>query len=124
MREWSVEDVPSGPYFHGTRRKYLPGESLLTDVVNSMEGEEDDRQMCFATVSREQALRWAYQRGIRHGGDELHIYEVEMLAPQVDINMHRPGSDGPVTSVMSPCGTVVRLVEVVNKAQYPDAFLG
>jgi hypothetical protein len=76
----------------------------------------------FATTSREQALDWAYRRGIRHGGDYLFVYEVEMAEPEVDINMHRPGSDEPITSVMSPCGKVIRVVEAVPKAEFPGAF--
>lgn len=119
---WTLEDVPPGPYFHGSRRVYEPGECLLTDVVNSIEGEEDDRQMCFATTSREQALDWAYQRGIRHGGDMLYVYEVELTEPEVDVNMHQPGSGAPITSVMSACGRVIRVVDILDKADYPEAF--
>jgi hypothetical protein len=46
-----------------------------------MAGDEDDRLMCFASTSAEEALRWAYQRGLRHGGDTLYVYEVEMNDP-------------------------------------------
>lgn len=121
-RDWTADDVPSGPYFHGSRRAYEPGECLLTDVVNNLQGEEDDRRMCFATTSREQALDWAYQRGIRHGGDNLYVYEVEMIEPEVDVNMHRPEASDSITSVMSRCGRVIRLVQVLPKSGYPNAF--
>ncbi len=80
--------------------------------------------MCFATVVQDEALDWAYRRGIRHGGDALYVYEVDMEDPQVDVNAHRPGSLGPITSVMSPRGRVVRVVAEVAVSAYPHAFLG
>ena len=123
-RLWTRADVPPGPYLHGSRREYDVDELLLTDVVCNIEGEEDDRQMCFATISMEAALDWAYRRGIRHGGDMLYVYEVEMEDPQVDINMHAQGVDQAITSVMSPRGRVVRLAHQVAKADYPHAFFG
>src|SRR5205823_1624045 len=119
-REWTSDDVPPGPYFHGSRRLYESGESLPTDVVNNMEGEEDDRQMCFASTRPEDALGWAYQRGIGRG-DTLYVYEVDMLDPEVDVNAHPPGSDDPITSVMSSRGRVVRIAQQVALADYPDA---
>lgn len=39
----------------------------------------------------------------------LYVYKVELLEPQVDVNMHRPGADEPVTSVMSRRGRVLRI---------------
>lgn len=122
ISDWTRDDVPPAPYYHGSRRVYEFGEWLLTDVVNNIENEEDERRMCFATTSREDALRWAYQRGIRHGGDWLYVYEDEMIEPEVDVNMHRPGSDEPITSVMSRRGRVHRIVQVVRKRDYPGAF--
>lgn len=115
---WGPYDVPSGPYLHGSRRRYAVGDLLPTDIISNMPGAEDFRQMCFATTSHRDALDWAYRRGIRHGGDTLYVYEVEMEDPEVDINMHRPGSLGPVTSVMSPRGRVVRVVDSVLVAEY------
>lgn len=123
-RRWTPSDVPPGPYLHGSRRVYAAGELLLTDVVNNIEGEEDDRQMCFATTTIEQALDWAYRRGLRHGGDHLYAYQVEMLEPQVDVNMHGQGTEPPITSVMSPRGRVVRVARQIAVAEYPDAFFG
>lgn len=103
---------------------YEPGDLLLTDIVSNVEGDEDDRQMCFATTSQEDALHWPYHRGIRHGGDLLYVYEVELLDPQVDVNMHRPGALEHITSVMSSQGRVIRLVQALAKADYPGAFFG
>lgn len=111
-------DVPPPPYLHGSRRKYEVGDLLLTDIINNIPGEEDPRQMCFATTSRAEALDWAYRRGLRHGGDTLYVYEVEVESPEVDVNMHRPGSDGPITSVMSARAQVVRIVESVPVEDY------
>jgi len=31
-----------------------------------------------------------------------YVYEVGMLEPQVDVNLHRQGTKPPTTSVMSP----------------------
>lgn len=123
-REWTPEEVPVGPYLHGSRKKYEPGDLLLTDVINTMPGEEDERLMCFAIVSLEHALDWAYRRGIRHGGEIIYVYEVEMDNPKVDVNMHRPGAEGPVTSVMSPKGRVVKVAVEIPVADYPHAFFG
>ncbi len=91
-----------GPYFYGSRRVYLPGEELLTDVVSNLDGEEDERQMRFATTSEEQALKWAHGRGIPHGGDTLNVYELDMRSPAVDGNARRQGVPQDITSVMSP----------------------
>ncbi len=121
---WSLDDVRSGPYLHGSRRLYRPGEFLLTDVVSNMEGEEDDRQMCFATTDLDDALHWAYWRGIRHGGDMLYVYEVEMFDPEVDVNMHGSGSPELITSVMTSRARVIRLFHQVAVADYEGAVFG
>jgi hypothetical protein len=121
---WAADVAPGGPYDYGTRRLYAPGERLLTDVVSNIEGEEDDRQMCFATTCLEHALHWAYQRGICHGGDTLYVYEVEMSDPEVDVNMHRAGTLEPITSAMSARGRVIRLVRRVPEAEHPDRVFG
>lgn len=119
--------IPEAPYFHGTRRHYESGDLLLTDVVNNQPGEEDDRLMCFATTSEDDALRWAYQRGINKG-PVLYVYEVAMLDPQVDVNMYPQRAplleDQVVTSVMSHEGTVLRLVRAVPLSDYDDAWFG
>lgn len=117
-RRWTTADVPSGPYFHGSRKEYGIGDLLLTDVVNNQLGEEDDRLMCFASTSIEIALRWAHTRGVRHGGDSLFVYEVELIDPEVDVNAHRPGVEQPISSVMSPCGQVLRLAHSIPVSQY------
>ena len=116
--------LPAGRYLHGSRRIYKPGETLLTGVVNNIPGEEDDRQMCFATTSLDDALHWAYSRGIRYGGETLYVYEVEMVDAEPDVNMHGPDPTGPYTSVMSSKGTVVRLFHQVPLADYPHAHFG
>lgn len=67
--------------------------------------------MCFATTSQDAALDWACRRGIRHGGDVLFVYEVQLEHPQVDVNMHGAGSLEAITSVMSPTGIVVGLAK-------------
>lgn len=123
-RKWTRDDVPPRPYYHGSRRVYEEGELLLTDVVCNIEGEEDDRQMCFATTSLDHALDWAYRRGLRHGGDVLYVYEVDMVEPEVDINMHRPGGDERKTSVMSSRGHVIRVADQVRVTEYPRAIFG
>lgn len=122
IRPWTASDVPTGPYFHGSRLRYEPGDRLRTDVINSMDGEEDDRQRCFATVCSEHALDWANRRGIRHGGDTLYVYEVEMVDPEVDVNMHRPGTDGPISSVMAEYGYVVRIAVQLPVAEHPEQW--
>jgi hypothetical protein len=128
-RGWTLDDLPVGPYLHGTRRRYEVGELLLTDIVSGAPGEEDDRQMCFATVSLDEALDWAYRRGIRHGGDTLYVYEIEMDDPQVDVNMHGHGDytrgTGPsLTSVMSHRGRILRLAHEIPVAEYTKKMLG
>jgi hypothetical protein len=95
--------VPPKPFFQGSRRVYAPGDALLTDIMS----DDDPQLVCFATTSQDDALDWACRRGIRHRGDILFAYQVEMEDPQVDINMHRPGSLDPITSVMSHRGIVV-----------------
>src|SRR5690606_7191765 len=90
--------VPAGPYFHGTRLRYQPGDHLRVDVVNNMPGEEDDRLVCFATTSIDDALDWAYQRGIRWRGDVLYVYEVDLVDPEIDVNMHSRGAVEEITS--------------------------
>jgi hypothetical protein len=105
--------------------RYQPGDQLRVDVVNNMPGEEDDRLMCFATTSLEDALKWAYRRGLRWGGDMLYVYEVDLVDPEVDVNMHRPEVlQEPTSSVMSPKGSVVRLAHQLAVADYPHADFG
>lgn len=111
-RPWTKADVPGGPYLHGTRYDYEIGEALLTGIVS----DEDLRLMCWATTSLENALDWACRRGMRSGGDTLYVYDVDLVDPEVDTNMHRPGSDGPISSVMSPHG-IVRAVRCAVSAQ-------
>lgn len=84
----------------------------------------DTRLVCFATTSLDDALDWAYRRGLRWGGRTLFVYEVSLVDPEVDVNMHRPGAVEELTSVMSPEGTVVRLTRQVEVADYPYASFG
>jgi len=103
---------------------YDVGDDLRTDIVNNIEGEEDDRLMCFATTSSDHALKWAYSRGVRYKGDTLYVYEVEPSDPQVDVKMHRPGIEQKITSVRAARERVTRLVKRIAVADYPDAFFG
>jgi hypothetical protein len=118
---WTADDVPPGPYLHGTRRTYEPGALLWTDAVNTYPGEEDDRQRCFATTSIDEALHWASQRAVS-AGEVLNVYEVEMVEPEVDVNVHPHGSYGDITSVMSHTGRVVRLVRQVSPKEYRESM--
>jgi hypothetical protein len=122
-RKWTADDVPAGPYFHGSRKLYKVGEYLLTDIVSERQDQEDRRQMCFATTSEEEALGQAYQRGVRHGGETLYVFEIALLDPEVDVNMHPPGLDHEVTCVMSPRGEVIRIAREVALEDYPDRWL-
>lgn len=109
---WTPADVPPGPYYHGSRRKYAPGDLLRTDIVNNQPGEEDLRQMCWACLDEEVALDWAYRRG--YGRNKvLYAYEVDLLHPEVDVNMHPHGTDNEIVSVMSPVGRVIRIAREV-----------
>lgn len=107
---------PPGPYFHGSRREYEPGDPLLTDILSY----EDRRLVCFATTRKDAALDWACRRGVRHGGDTLFVYEVEMVDPDVDTNMHMPGSDDELASVMSHHGVVLSVAEAIPTSDCPS----
>jgi hypothetical protein len=117
---------PPGPYLHGSRYIYDAGDALLTDIVNGSPDpdEYDDRRMCFATTDIEQALWWAYARGIRWGGRMLFVYVVEMDTPEVDVNAHPRNSPAPFTSVMSPSGRVVGIHTETSLDDYPNKPYG
>lgn len=82
--------------------------------------------MCFATTDQAAALQWTYQRCRQHG-PVMYVYEVELVDPMVDVNMHnercRLSADEIVTSVMASKGTVVRLVESLHEDDWPGAKL-
>jgi hypothetical protein len=125
-RPWTTHDVPPPPYYHGSRRTYAPGDLLVTDVVNNRPGEEDDRMVCFACIDIEVALDWAYSRGIGKGS-VLHVYEIDMLDPEVDVNVHNRadyGSGHSITSVMSTQGTVRRVVRTVTLEDFDRTPFG
>lgn len=86
QRAWSSDDVPPGPYFHGTRTKYDIGDELHTDVVSNIEGAEGHRLRCFVTTSERVAFSWAARRGLNRG-DVLYVHEVDVFEPEVDVNM-------------------------------------
>jgi hypothetical protein len=125
-RSWTSCDVPPPPYYHGSRRVYALGDLLVTDVVNNQPGEEDERQMCFACIDIEIALDWAYSRGIGKG-PTLYVYEIDMLDPQVDVNVHSRadyGSGDAITSVMSTRGTVREVVRIVTLKDFDRTPFG
>ncbi len=64
--------------------------------------------MVWATSSLDAAIDWSHKRG--KPGPTGYVYEVELDAPEVDPNIHRPWDEGPYHSVMAPAGRVVRLV--------------
>jgi hypothetical protein len=106
MRGSSVS-VPAGPYFHGTRSQIAIGAKLVPGTVDPMA--DDSRLMVWAFVDVGDALRWAATRPASEG-PTLYVYEVELDDPSVDPNVHRPGSTGPITSVMAPGGRAVCLI--------------
>lgn len=108
-RTWTDEDVPSPPYFHGTRTRYEVGDLLHTSPVDPNPGMEDLRERCFATVSPEEAFGWGVRRE-RRRGSLVYVYEVELVDPEVDVNVHGVSGFGAVTSVMSSQGRVVACV--------------
>ena len=116
--EWTSDDVPSPPYYHGTRAELQPGDELTPgDVGNAP---YDGRQMYWATTDLDTALRWALQRKV-HLGPTLYVYEVELDGPEVDTNMHRVRTpDEAPTSIMAPSGRVIRLVQRVDQAEIPN----
>jgi hypothetical protein len=52
------------------------------------------------------------------------VYEVDLVDPEVDANMHRHGVLQELRWVMSPEGTVVRLAHQLAVADYPRAISG
>jgi hypothetical protein len=91
-RPWTPEDVPAGPYYHGSSWAYDEGQTIPTDVVHpeaDHTGAVDDRQMSWATTSEEMAFAYACGNGLHLAEREtLYVYEVEMTDPEVDINVH------------------------------------
>jgi hypothetical protein len=104
---WAAEDVPPGPFFHGSRFGIPIGEYLRPDEVDP--GGGDTRLRAFATTSLDEACRWAWQRN-RAAGPTMYVYEVEVAAPEVDTNVHRMPYPQVVTSIMAERMQVVRLV--------------
>lgn len=124
-QRWSLDDVPPGPYFHGTRTEYEVGAHLHVDEVNPADPDlerRDDRRMCFATTCFRSALQWAYQRRSTSGrGATLRVYEVDLPVPEVDTNAEGWWRrDIQVRSVMAPDGVVRRLHFVMNEADYVE----
>lgn len=107
---WTAEDVPDGPYFHGSRAELLPGEALVVSAAADLPGSERGRRRCWATTSWEAALQYARSRNQPTSGT-LYIYEVDLDGAEVDTDIYRsPCRPGEVASVMAPSGRVVRLV--------------
>jgi hypothetical protein len=138
-RPWTADDVPPGPYFHGTRFEVRPGDpfdlsvpsSVLDDVEWGLVGDPDqggdDRRMFWATTSPEEAMGWAFQsNGIRLRGlglDRLYVWEVELDDPEVDANYHtnRVGRL-PLTSVRASSGRFVRLHDQLAADEFPGSL--
>lgn len=104
---FTADDVPPGPYFHGTRCVLADGTPLRPRTVDPSAG--DERNMVWATTDPDAALGWARRR-YPSMGDMLYVYEVELIDAEVDTNHHRDWETGAVTSVMAPSGIVVRLL--------------
>ncbi len=124
-QRWTLDDVPAGPYFHGTRTKYEVGGLLHVDQVNPADPDlerRDDREVCFGTTCFRSALQWAYQRRSRSGGGaRLWVYEVDLTSPEVDTNAEgwwRHGSQ--VRSVMATRGVVAQLHFAMDEADYAE----
>jgi hypothetical protein len=84
------------------------GAVLITDEVSPANG--DLRRRAFATTDQAAALQGARQRQ-RHVGDTLSVYEVEVVEPEVDVNLHRRGMPAEVPSVMAEVMRVLRVVQ-------------
>jgi|GEM_PF-3411118 hypothetical protein len=104
--------VPSGPYFHGTRRRLEIGQELLGGTVDPALG--DDRLMVWANTDVRSAFQWAEKR-YRELGPTLYVYEVELDEPTIDVNQEQV-----VTSVMAPRGRVVRLVATMSETPWKE----
>lgn len=82
--------------------------------------------MCFATTDEHAAMQWAYQRA-RHLGPVMFVYEVDLVDPMVDVNMHSDccwlAADETVTSVMAESGRVTRIVRSTHEDHWPGPKL-
>lgn len=112
---WTADDVPRGPYFHGTRHRIEIGDALKVGTINPKGG--DNRCVTWATTDYERALYWARKRNTS-ADSTLYVYEVELDDPEVDVNVHH-GTREAITSVMAASGRVVRLV---SASPAPGAF--
>lgn len=72
--------------------------------------------MVWATIDVDQAFEWAAKR-YRSAGSTLYVYEVELYEAKSDANLSQDLT-GVVTSVMAPCGRVVRLVGSMIEAEW------
>lgn len=125
LKRWTPADVPAAPYFHGTRTHYEVGARLHLDEVNPGDPDserQDNRRMCFATTCFRSALQWAYQRRLRSGGGPLlRVYEVDLLAPEVDTNAEGWWKrEFTARSVMAPRGVIKLLHLALNDAEYDE----
>jgi hypothetical protein len=128
LQRWTADDVPPGPYYHGTRTEYEVGAQLHVDEVNPADPDperQDDRRMCFATTCFRSALQWAYQRRSRSGGGAtLRVYEVDLPLPEVDTNAEGWWRrDAEVRSVMAPDGVITRLHLAIDEADYVEGAM-
>jgi hypothetical protein len=133
-RPWTVEEVPPGPYFHGTLFRIEEGAEfdLATPsahfpdhdwgVVNNQEHEPDDRTMFWATTDLPAAREWGARYRLRLGDrfDRIYVWHVELDNPEVDINQHNRWNTQPsdVTCVMATSGRFLRLVETVSLVEH------
>ena len=110
-------DVPSGPYFHGTRRALILGTALRADTVNPSGG--DNRKMVWASTDAVAAMEWARLR-YPLSGDTLYVSRGGPGQTLVDTNHHRHWETGPFQSVMAPSGTVIRVVLIAPATRECD----
>ena len=128
LQMWTPDDVPSPPYFHGSRSVYNVGDWLHVDEVNPLDPDEDrvdERLMCFATTCFRSALQWAFQRRIRSsGGLKLRVYQVGLLGPEVDTNAEGFWKrDHAARSVMAPLGVIDNRCFEMDEGEYDEVAM-
>jgi len=124
-QRWTLDDVPAGPYFHGSRTDYEEGAPLHVDEVNPEDPDperQDTREMCFATTCFRSALQWAHQRRANsNGGRTLRVYEVHLLDPEIDTNAEGWWrQEGGAHSVMAPSGVIANLHLALDEGEYVE----
>ncbi len=104
-------------YFHGSLAEIAVGEELRPGQVGGDYSAATKR--VWATASLGMAYAWAarLQRAQRPPVGPVHIYEVELVSPEVDVNALRTDPE----SVMARGGRVVRKVGTfASKAAFEE----